>query len=135
MAQDTPCACRHIGLRRRQPQSLGLQRRTQSIGLSYMPTIVLGGGGSTALEQHLLVPSTIGLETITPPYIMTKWALIYKNPASVPAHNSQELLTITTDKQGSALEQQYNIADTIRVVSMSSKEIKDKFNDIYTTLR
>jgi hypothetical protein len=48
MAQNNEtCACRHIGLRRRQPQSLGLQRRTQGIALSYMPTIAIGGGNYT----------------------------------------------------------------------------------------
>ena len=135
MAHDTPCACRHIGLRRRQPQSLGLQRRTQSIGLSYMPTIIVGGGGCKAVEQYLLIPSAIGLETITPSDIAAKWRSIYANPAIVPSHSSQPLLTIQTDKQDSALEQQYNIADTIQVVTMSSQEIKQKFNDIYQTLR
>ena len=94
-----------------------------------------GGGGCIALEQHLLLPETVGLETITPSDIAAKWRSIYANPSAVPAHSSQPLLTIQTDKQDSALEQQYNIADTIQVVTMSSQEIKDKFNDIYTILR
>lgn len=94
-----------------------------------------GGGGCIALEQHLLLPEIVGLNCLTSTDIAQRWRSIYANPASVPSHNSQELLTITTDKQGSALEAQYDIADTIRVVTMSSQEIKDKFNDIYTTLR
>ena len=94
-----------------------------------------GGGGCKAVEQYLLIPSAIGLETITPSDIAAKWQTIYANPSAVPDHSSQPLLTIQTDKQDSALEQQYNIADTIQVVTMSSQEIKDKFNDIYQTLR
>ena len=93
------------------------------------------GGGCKAVEQYLLIPSAIGLETITPSDIAAKWRSIYANPSAVPAHSSQPLLTIQTDKQDSALEQQYNIADTIQVVTMSSQEIKDKFNDIYQILR
>ena len=102
------------------------------VGLPPMPE---SGGGCKAVEQYLLIPSAIGLETITPSDIAAKWRSIYANPSAVPSHSSQPLLTIQTDKQDSALEQQYNIADTIQVVTMSSQEIKDKFNDIYQTLR
>lgn len=61
MAQNNEaCACRHIGLRRRQPQSLGLQRRTQGIALSYQPTIIIGSGGSSeALDELFGLPENV----------------------------------------------------------------------------
>ena len=124
--------CNHnIGIRPSMAVGVGVGVRV-GVGLPPMPEST---GGCKAVEQYLLIPSAIGLETITPSDIAAKWRTIYANPASVPSHSSQPLLTIQTDKQDSALEQQYNIADTIQVVTMSSQEIKDKFNDIYTTLR
>ena len=122
----------HIGIRPAMAVGVGVGVRV-GVGLPPMPENT--GGGAKAVEQYLLIPSTIGLETLTAEDIAQRWRSIYANPSAVPAHNSQELLTITTDKQGSALEQQYDIADTIHVVTMSSQEIKDKFNDIYQTLR
>ena len=114
--------------------TIGVQEERLSLGAD-TAFYFQGGGGCIALEQHLLLPETVGLTPITPSDIAAKWRSIYANHASVPSHSSQPLLTIQTDKQDSALEQQYNIADTIQVVTMSSQEIKDKFNDIYTTLR
>ena len=126
--------CNHnIGIRPSMAVGVGVGVRV-GVGLPPMPEST-GGGGCKAVEQYLLIPSAIGLETITPSDIAAKWRSIYANPSAVPAHSSQPLLTIQTDKQDSALEQQYNIADTIQVVTMSSQEIKDKFNDIYQTLR
>ena len=126
--------CNHnISIRPAMAVGVGVCVRV-GVGLPPMPEST-GGGGCKAVEQYLLIPSAIGLETITPSDIAAKWRTIYANPSAVPSHSSQPLLTIQTDKQDSALEQQYNIADTIQVVTMSSQEIKDKFNDIYTTLR
>lgn len=55
------CDCKRIGVRRRrQPQSLGLQRRTQGIALSYKPTIIIGSGGSSeALDELFGLPENV----------------------------------------------------------------------------
>ena len=100
--QEIGCTCRcRIGLEVVQPESIGLQLEQFHIGFADVPTLVISGGGTTAIEQFYLMPTACELQVIEHDDIIAMVDELWQDPT-------------TTD----------HAAETIKVIINENGEVK-----------
>lgn len=112
-----------IGLKSQAPTRLGLGSQESRIGMGYMPTIVIKGGGSAkSIEQWYLMAEALGMTVITDSEITTEAESLWSDPTA-EAHDAEDLATIDVDLQGGAMEEFWDIPEEIDIQAVSSTKI------------
>ena len=122
-----------IGLRSQEPTRLGLGSQETRIGMGYMPTIIIGKGGSKSIEQWMLMSEACEMEIITHNEIVAMCEELWNNPSTAD-HPSGIIKTINVEKNGGIMEQYWSIPDQIVLKSLSKTEITTMLNSLWTAI-
>ena len=126
------CGCR-IGLEVVQPESIGLQLEQFHIGFEDVPTLVISGGGTKAIEQWWLMIESLGLSYITDAEIEAECEAQWEN-INAPAHDTETMAVVQVEKNGSIMEDFWSIPNQLIIESVSSTKITNTLTDIWSAL-
>ena len=132
--QEIGCTCRcRIGLEVVQPESIGLQLEQFHIGFEDVPTLVISGGGTTAIEQFYLMPTACELQVIEHDDIIAMVDELWLDPTTTD-HPAETIKVINVQKNGGIMEDFWSIPDQITIVAMSKTEITTMLDNLWTAI-